>query len=299
MNVYDILTEIGYCNLRDFGKEWRTCPLYRASDNHTSLSIKKDTGEWYDFSERSGGSLPQLIQKTLNLTSQQEALAIIGNRQTSKLTNKYELTDVQKFDKQLLIKLVKDNSYWNSRKISDRTLKIFQGGITFNGRMAYRYVFPIFDIKNELVGFSGRSLNDNPDFPKWKHIGNKSHWLYPFIWNKEFIEAKSIILLESIGDMLTLWEHGIKNTLVTFGIDISSKIIELLLKLDIPKIFISFNNDANNHLVGNKAATEGKQKLIRFFDEKQITIAIPNEKDFGEMTGEQISIWKNQYQIQN
>jgi hypothetical protein len=65
--VRDILLKIGYSDLRDFGKQWRMAPLYRSSDNNTSLAVNKLTGQWYDFSARMGGSIQKLIQLTLNL----------------------------------------------------------------------------------------------------------------------------------------------------------------------------------------------------------------------------------------
>ena len=294
MDGKEILQKIGYTDLREGSKEWSTRPLYRDSDNYTALSINKVTGDWYDFVERIGGKLPQLVQKTLQLPDNQAVEAFLGDS-SYKITikNNYELTDVKKFDKQLLIKLGKDHSYWASRGVSVHTVNTFQGGVTFNGRMAYRYVFPIFNDREDLVGFSGRRLNENENFAKWKHLGKKTGWLYPIKWNAHIImEKKEVILVESIGDMLSLWEAGIKNTLVTFGVNVSPKIIEFLLKIDAQKIIIAFNNDSDNKSVGNFAAEEAKLKLMNFFDERQITIAIPESKDFGVMSIEQIDLWK-------
>jgi DNA primase len=297
MDVLDVLQKMGYTDLQDFGKEYRTCPLYRPSDNRTSLCIKKTTGEWYDFSERIGGSLAQLVQRTLQLPSVDAAKDFLGDTTiVSNPKNRYELSSMRKFDKELLVKLQKDHSYWFKRGISAHTIELFQGGITFNGRMAYRYVFPIFDEKDNIVGFSGRRLNDNPEYPKWKHLGAKSGWCYPLKWNADVIATtKDVIIVESIGDMLALWDNDIKNTLVTFGVDISLKIIQFLLRIDIERIFIAFNNDEHNNLVGNDAAEDGRLKLLKFFDPQQVIIAIPEAKDFGEMTKEEIDIWKQTY----
>ena len=48
--------------------------------------------------------------------------------------------------------------------------------------MQHRYVFPIFNGKNEIIGFAGRDLLQMKDNkrPKWKLIGDKSMWKYPF-----------------------------------------------------------------------------------------------------------------------
>lgn len=296
MDILDILYKVGYTDLKDHGKEWRTRPLYRASDNNTSLCINKINGGWYDFSSRQGGHIISLVKLTLNLPTIAAAKDVLGatdfvDQMPKK--NLYELSEIKKFDKGLLVKLRHEHDYWLDRGISLSTIKSFQGGITFNGRMAYRYVFPIFNEKDELIGFSGRSLTDNPDFPKWKHIGSKSNWCYPFKWNQETIkQTKTVILLESIGDMLSLWDNGICNTLVTFGVDISPTIIQLLLRLDIERIVIGFNNDEDNGLVGNHAAIAGRKQLMKFFDLNQIDICLPEAKDFGVMNAKQIELWK-------
>jgi DNA primase len=166
--------------------------------------------------------------------------------------------------------------------------------------MKNRYVFPIFNNKNELIGFSGRTLVTGYNIPKWKHIGTKSNWCYPLKWNINLLKSsKEVILIESIGDMLSLWDKGIKNTIVTFGISISRSIIEFLLRIDAQKIIIAFNNDEDNNLVGNEAADKEKFHLSKYFDPHQIILAIPDYKDFGEMDEIQINLWKKKFQIQN
>ena len=73
--------------------------------------------------------------------------------------------------------------------------------------MQNRYVFPIFDNKNNIIGLSGRKLEAKSNRPKWIHYGKKSKWIYPSFVNKNYIKDKEeVILVESIGDMLSLWE---------------------------------------------------------------------------------------------
>ena len=303
MQVKDILHKIGYTDISELGKSYRTSPLYRPSDNKTSLSIDRTTGMWYDFADNNGGSLLSLVKLTMNLPSLEAAKEFVGDSTIDieqATIHRYELLDTKKFDKQLLLKLEKNHTYWINRGISLQTIQTFEGGITHNGRMRHRYVFPIFDEKDNLVGFSGRSLVNNSDFPRWKHLGPKSTWVYPFKWNKEILfDTKEVVLLESLGDLLSMWDAGIKNTLVTFGISISKSIIELLLKIDAQKIFIAFNNDEKNNCVGNNAADKGRLNLLRYFDADQVVTAIPDYKDFGEMDLEQINLWKMKFLVKN
>ena len=292
--ILDVINNIGYVQLMDAGNHWRTDPLYREFRSRNSLAIKKTTGQWFDHSERSGGSLAQLIQRTLSLPTLEQTKAYLGDLPLS-VNGKdvVELNETKKFDKQILNKLKKDNSYWHSRGISDFVLEDFEGGLAENGRMKDRYVFPIFDEKKDLIGFSGRLVKNNDFLPKWKHLGQKKNFLFPFSATKHILESKSVMIVESIGDCLKLMECGIKNVYVSFGVSLSPKIVQQLLKLDVNKILISLNNE--DSFVGNEAAQEFRNELTKYFDENQLVIALPTAKDFGEMSCEEILSWKTQY----
>jgi len=293
-NIYQILTNIGY-SLKDYGKEYRAKPIYRESDNDTVLRIYKDTGFWVDFKENISGNFPSLIRKSLNLTSEEEAKTWLKDKNydysIEQIEKKPAIKNTKIFDKSLLAKLNKNNEYWIDRGISQETLSAFQGGVAEAGKMKNRYVFPIFDLKSEIVGFSGRDITNKSKI-KWKHIGEKSNWRYPLFINSDILEKeKEIFLIESIGDGLKLWDAGVKNFLITFGLEISITLLNYLLRMAPNKIYIAFNNDAEKNLAGNQAAVKAERKLLRYFDKQQIKIRLPNAKDFGEMSVQQIQNW--------
>lgn len=294
LNVGEILTNLGYA-LKDFGKEYRARPIYRDSDNDTVLRIYKDSGNWVDFKENISGDFTSLVKLSLKLDSQDQAKAWLKDKNftpTYVRDVRPELKTPKTFDKDLLLKLKKDHSYWINRGVSQEALDLFLGGVAENGKMKNRYVFPIFNSKKEIVGFSGRDITNKSKI-KWKHLGDKIDWCYPSFLNLEEIKSKKeAILIESIGDCLALWDAGIRNTIVTFGLEISISILNLLLKVDPSKIYISFNNDQEKNNAGNVAAEKGKNKLLRYFDPRQIEIKLPDKKDFGEMSAEEILIWK-------
>jgi DNA primase len=186
------------------------------------------------------------------------------------------------------------HGYWLDRGISLETLKVFEGGVVENGTMANRYVFPVFNSKKQLIGVTGRYVKPlkNKNTPKWLHKGRTSEWKYPLQVNYEIIKEKEeIVLVESIGDMLALWEAGTKNVLIVFGLNLSSSIASLLIKLDPSKIFISFNNDSYNKGAGNKASQKTKQKLTKHFNPEDVIVKLPDKNDFGEMNTEEIKLW--------
>ena len=289
-NVKEILTSIGY-RLRDVGREFRTKPLYRDSDSDNVLSIKKDTGYWYDFKTNQHGSFDKLIKITLNLDDA-KAEEYLKNRNwqyESSGIEKEKLEELKIFPSELLDKLEKDHSYWLTRNINEETVSVFEGGVAKEGRMKDRYVLPIFNSKKQIVGFTGRDLTGTKK-AKWKHLGDKSKWVYPLYFNKkEVLDAKSVILVESVGDMLSLWQSGVKNSAVTFGLDINNSLLNLFIRMDLDTIYISFNNDENQ--AGNQAAKKLYFKLLKFFDKNQIKVALPTKNDFGEMNKEEIQEW--------
>lgn len=294
--IKEVLTQIGY-TLHDNGKEFRARPIYRDSDNDSVLCINKTTGQWIDFKEQISGSFEDLVKISLNLKTKEDAKIWITDRYGATIVRKQErplVKGLKLFPKELLDNLVKDNSYWINRGVSEETLEVFRGGVSPSGKMANRYVFPIFNSKDEIVGLSGRDLvhDKNSKRPKWKHLGDKGEWKYPLKANYDILtKCGEVILVESIGDMLALWDAGVKNAIVTFGLDISLPLLNLLIKLDPNKIYLSFNNDAENNFAGNSAATKAHKKLSKYFSPKQLEIRLPFKKDFGEMTNEEISIW--------
>jgi hypothetical protein len=294
VNIYQILTDLGY-KLKDCGKEYRARPLYRDSDNDTVLKIYKDTGHWFDFKENISGDFNSLINLTLKLDSIDKAKEWLKDKNfdlpISIHKDKPLLKQTKKFDIDILNKLKNDQNYWINRGISFDTLIKFNGGVAENGKMKNRYVFPVFDLNNKIIGFSGRDITNKSKI-KWKHIGEKKDWVYPLFLNKDFFKEKEVFLVESIGDCLAMWDADIKNAIVTFGLDISISILNFLLRSDFKKINISFNNDLEKNSAGNIASEKGYNKLLRYFDKNQLNIKLPLKKDFGEMTKEEIIEWK-------
>ena len=291
-DVKDILTNIGY-TLFDSGKEYRAKPLYRDSSSNNVLSIKKDTGRWIDFKENKYGSLEELVQLTLNLKDLKDAKSYISNNFQLNLPKpeKEKLKSPAIFKKDNLKFIIRDYSYWIKRGVQADTLKFFESGVMKSGKMKDRHVFPIFDKRERLVGIAGRDITDS-QYIKWKLIGEKRSWVYPLKYNlKYLLSEKKVFLVESIGDMLSLWESGIKNCIVTFGLAISPKIKQALMVIDPKKLYISFNNDKNN--AGNDAAKKALRNLRLQFDEEQLEIKLPDKNDFGCMSPQEINAWKN------
>lgn len=295
-NIREVLEALGYSNIRESLKDFRMAPVYRESQNSSSLSVRKDSGRWIDYAMGKTGDLADLVQMSLKLTTIDEAADWLKNNNINFTVHqppRQRITTPKVFEKESLLRLADDTSYWEGRGIPSDVVKGFGGGLAFKGKMAGRYVFPIYNSREDIVGWAGRDIFDNSSRPKWKLLGTKEEWVYPaFLNHKKLQRDKMAILVESIGDCLALYNAGIENVLVTFGIHLSSGILNYLLRLDLNCIVIAFNNDAvDGKSAGNNAADVVRGRLLRLFDPHQVEIALPDKKDFGAMLPEEIQEW--------
>jgi hypothetical protein len=303
--VKSILEKLGY-RLIDCGNHWRTSAMYRGGDNPTAIQIYKNTGVWIDYTHGDNTSKPfdSLLKLTLkdDIGQLKETLKSLDSKEDIQYQPK-ELIEMDKiYPKSYLEKLFPNYKFYLDRKISEDTQKFFKIGLAGAGQMYRRMVFPIYDENAQIVGFSGRRVDDG-DFAKWKHLGRKRKWIYPaHIPAKETVDSiidnqKSVFLVESIGDSMALYDQGIKNTLVTFGTTISNDLINYLCSKELDKIYISTNNDLNssrnNGLIG---AIQMYIKLSGFFNLDQLEIKLPPKphNDFGKAheSGYNLASWQ-------
>ncbi len=284
----EILISKGY-QTKDFGNNLRCRPLYRDSGNDTSLSVDKKTGKWYDFSIGIGGEFSDLLRLIGADSSEIESYKQLHSNYSEE-----ELDFDKHFDPQILAQLSKDYSYWVNRNISTATLKEFGGGVDLHWKLKNRYVFPVYNGHNKIIGLFGRDITNNPKIPKYKILGKKKNFRWPLFLNNSIIQQdRTAILPESPACIFRLWDNGIKNAICLFGTDISPNLINLLVRYNLKSIVIATNNEPDNDNIGNNAAEKIKRKLLEFFDPAAVTIKLPTKKDFAEMTCEEIYTWKN------
>jgi len=286
--VKEILEDLGY-KLSDNGNYFRARPLYRDSKNDTSLSISKKTGRWIDFSANIGGNLKELVSLT---TGEQDISKINIFLNDANFSNNDPIIQTPEYwDISILENLIKDHSYWAARGISAETMSIFKGGIATKGKMKNRYVIPILDKHNKVIGVTGRDTT-NKSKSKWLHLGAKKNWIWPLVSKDFIIETKQVILVESPGDVLALWDNGIKNVICLFGVNLNDSIISFLAGIS-PRIIISLNRDGDlNGFVGENASKKIESKLLEFFNPDKVKICLPTKNDFGCMTKEEIAQFK-------
>ena len=286
-----ILESLGY-RLIDCGDHWRSAALYRDGDNPTALKIYRDTGVWMDFVENKG-SKPFEALVRLTVKDSKRCAEILGGAisDTPAIYTPKQTTEMEKiYPEDSLEKLFPNYNFYLDREISESTQKAFEAGLAGVGKMYRRMVFPIYNEHHQIIGFSGRKVDDNNDYPKWKHVGRRNNWVYPTFnkdtgTNEEIELKKEVILVESIGDAMALYEQGIKNVLVMFGLSVNSHIVNYLNSKSINRIFISTNNDRNSgENRGLTAAIKTFIKLSSYFDLERLIVKFPPKpyNDFGD-----------------
>lgn len=295
-NLVNILEKLGY-RFRKNSNYYQTKALYRGGKDISSVAIYPQDNFFIDFVTNEKGSLQKLIALTLKLNESEaiEWLKKNGIQYVPKTNEKPQITMPKIFPKECLQDLMPIHDYWVQQGIKPETLSSFSSGISHAGRMKGRYVFPIFDANENIIGFVGRDILNDPTRPKYKIVGPKNEFIWPLMFTQHLsIVKKFVILVESPHCILRLWDINVHNTLCLFGIELSVPQVNTLLRLDPEYIIISTNNEPGNKNIGNTAAIKIAQKLVKYFDKNQIKIVLPFKKDFGEQTREENMEWFRQ-----
>ncbi|MFK0439508.1 DNA primase, partial [Campylobacter jejuni] len=125
----------------------------------------------------------------------------------------------------------------------------------FYASFIWRITFPIYDHKDLLVGFGGRTLNPNAPAKNVNSPQNilfdKSRIFYAFNIAKENIaKKKEIIVCEGYMDAIAFHKAGFNNAVAVLGTALTEHHLPLIRRYD-AKVILCFDNDE----AGLKAAT--------------------------------------------
>lgn len=148
---------------------------------------------------------------------------------------------------------------------------------TIYDRFRNRVMFPVFNIKGEVIGFGGRVLDDSK--PKYLNSpetlvfqkGTNLYGLNFAIKNK--IEKRYFIIVEGYMDLISLHQYGITNVVASLGTALTVNQARLL-KRYADKVIISYDAD----VAGQTATLRGLEILKEAgFDVR--VLQIPQGKD--------------------
>lgn len=239
--ITDVLAAEGIA-MKRIGREAVTiCPWH--SDSNPSLTLSDDKNLCFCFACGGGSDAIAFIQQKYNLSfadaveriasrhgievqhdnlDPEEALRIARERKTAfeKLKNENESYRANLKHPTLGL----NARHWLiGRLIQPEASREFGLGYAREGYFAGRITVPIHDHRGNLVGFTGRDITGDQQAQKYKNsatseIFNKS----TLVFNEHRIAdacrlSSKIIFVEGHFDVISMWQHGVKNVVATQG----------------------------------------------------------------------------------
>lgn len=139
-----------------------------------------------------------------------------------------------------------------------------------------RVIFPIFDLRKNVIGFGGRILDDSS--PKYLNTGDtpvfkKSQHLFGLNFAKKEIQNETIILCEGYMDVVAMHATGFKNSVATLGTALTSEQARLISKYA-NKVVVAYDSDE-----AGKAATRRAFNILDEVDVTSTALKIEGAKD--------------------
>jgi len=152
-------------------------------------------------------------------------------------------------------------------------LKKFDSG-TYKDKYQDRLVFPIFDLKGRVAGFTGRVLPyDKSDRPKYLNSPqtewfNKSEiWFGWHLARRSILQEKKAFLVEGNVDVVSAFKSDLENVLASQGTSFTTSQLKILHRL-VKTVVLAFDNDNAGLIAQDKLYVEAAknnfeiQKLI-------------------------------------
>lgn len=126
----------------------------------------------------------------------------------------------------------------NSKDYTNREIELYGLGTGTNDLYINRIMFPLFDISNNIVGFSGRIYNASSSSKyintKETPIFKKGELLYNYYNAKDSVrQLKKIVLVEGFMDVIRLHSINVTNAVALMGTSLTKEQINLLKRLSL------------------------------------------------------------------
>jgi DNA primase len=197
-----------------------------------------------------------LLTKALKEGDSEIAQYIFKRKLTSETVSSFELGYSPKGN--YLLRLIKEKGL--DQKLALKVGLLVEKDGIIRDKFSDRLMVPILDEKSRIVGFTGRSLpNDpNPERPKYLNSGeskffNKSNILYGLSLHKNQIQKScKLILVEGNMDVIVAHQYGLTQCLASQGTAVTATHITNLKKLKVP-VYLGFDNDKAGRIAEKKA----------------------------------------------
>ncbi|MCL5438628.1 MAG: DNA primase [Patescibacteria group bacterium] len=193
-----------------------------------------------------------------------------------------------------LVKFLIDKKKYNREDLNEAGLISFRQGGIFDF-FAGRIMFPLFDHRDNVIGFSGRILEDPSVQISSKYINTRETLVYHKgdvffglnVAKDEIKKQERVIIMEGEFDVISSVQEGIKNTIAVKGTALTENQVQLISRFA-QKVSLCFDQD--------KAGIDAVKRSLPVLEKKGLTVTviqIPNGKDPDESIKENPVEFKN------
>ncbi|MES2631266.1 MAG: DNA primase [Patescibacteria group bacterium] len=163
------------------------------------------------------------------------------------------------------------------------------GGDLFRGRM----MVPLMDPSGQVIGFTGRILEDEPNAPKYLNtpqspLYDKSRHVFGLSQAKEAIRKNDYtVVVEGNLDVVSSHQAGINQVVATAGTAMTEPHLKALVRLS-PNVRLAYDGDA-----AGLAATERSIPIGQAVGVELTIISLPEDvKDPDELIQKDVKLWQ-------
>lgn len=173
-----------------------------------------------------------------------------------------------------LLRYLTDRKGYQPEDLEEAGLVIKRDSGGYYDRFRNRLIFPIRNLKGEIVGFGGRALgNDHAKYMNTPEtpLFHKSSVLYGIDLAREAIRlADALVLVEGYVDVLMAHQAGFSNVVAPMGTALTSEHVGTIKKLT-RNVFLALDADA----AGTNATLKGLQTLRDNMDTTVVPVPTP------------------------
>ena len=163
------------------------------------------------------------------------------------------------------------------------------GGDLFRGRM----MVPLMDASGQVIGFTGRIINDEPNAPKYLNtpqtpLYDKGRHVFGLSQAKETIRKSDYaVIVEGNLDVVSSHQAGVTQVVATAGTAMTEAHLKALVRLS-PNVRLAFDGDA-----AGLAATERAIPIAQAVGVDLTIISLPEDvKDPDELIQKEVGLWQ-------
>lgn len=174
-----------------------------------------------------------------------------------------------------LLKYMKTQSVSEQELLESGLIKSSENGRYYD-TFRNRIMFPLIDTKKRVLGFGGRSVNDEK--PKYlnsseNEIFHKRRYLYGLNLVKKFSDKRYIVLVEGYMDVIAFFNKEIPRAVASMGTSLTEEQVHQLSKYG-KEIYICYDTDE-----AGRKATERAIDIFISYGYSPKVINLPDGKD--------------------